>query len=655
MSNRLGGKQGTAYTGTNANQPPNVTFNDRPPTQYDTQNVSEGDFWLDFSAAGIDRVWVLVGLEGNMTSRGALAQWEKLAVGTVADTYQTDSGVAVPAADVLNIIAGNSALNCGSTVEFTGSGNTVLLNVSNLTSNNTIIGAASGNLAISGTHSVGLGIGVLPALTSGVQNLCLADASGQAMTTGSRNVLAGTSSGAAMTSSSECVGIGNGSLVSLVSGSENLALGYLSGSQYTSSESNNICIANLGTTGESNVIRIGTQGSGAGQQNTAFMAGIYGVTPTGSPIPVVINPSGQLGTGGTTPVPQVAFAAYQSATTSNVTGDGTFYTVIFDTKLFDVSTNYNSGTGMFTAPSDGTYHFESYVQTGNISDQVFTAINFVTTSFLYHGDLQTATGDKNGSSILHLQNSITIEMTAGDTCYVQISIGGGSGSKTVNVAGAAAPANPIVTYFGGYRIDVGNITVINPTTYDGNTGSATANGSGVVNVVGIGAVSTVASGNTVTISYSPTSSFTATWNAETNITGDGTVASLGATAAATVITNVGGNFFPGDGLGTGASYTVPVTGLYYFYMYTDFTVGVSATDGIDFSVGLAGGVGFNFSKGPTKNSCAGYANNSGDINVGGSCVIQVVATTVINFTVQSNGTSKNLSINTGTVGGYRVA
>ena len=40
MSNRLGGKQGTSYLGTNANQPPNWTFSNRDPNQYDTQNVS---------------------------------------------------------------------------------------------------------------------------------------------------------------------------------------------------------------------------------------------------------------------------------------------------------------------------------------------------------------------------------------------------------------------------------------------------------------------------------------------------------------------------------------------------------------------------------------------------------------------------------------
>ncbi len=78
MSNRLGGKQGTAYLGTNANQPPNMTFNNRPPTQYDFQNHSVGDIWLDSTAPDIQKVWMLVSLEGTGTSMGQLGHWIQL-------------------------------------------------------------------------------------------------------------------------------------------------------------------------------------------------------------------------------------------------------------------------------------------------------------------------------------------------------------------------------------------------------------------------------------------------------------------------------------------------------------------------------------------------------------------------------------------------
>jgi hypothetical protein len=65
----------------------------------------------------------------------------------------------------------------------------------------------------------------------------------------------------------------------LLTGSRNTFLGTAAGSQsvgaaYTSSESNNILIGHTGITGESNVTRIGTQGSGNGQQNQCFLAGV---------------------------------------------------------------------------------------------------------------------------------------------------------------------------------------------------------------------------------------------------------------------------------------------------------------------------------------------------------------------------------------------
>ena len=67
------------------------------------------------------------------------------------------------------------------------------------------------------------------------------------------------------------------------------------GYNYTSSESSNICIGNAGTTGESNKIRIGSSGSGVGQQNATYIAGIYGVTPGGTKNVALIDSNGQLG------------------------------------------------------------------------------------------------------------------------------------------------------------------------------------------------------------------------------------------------------------------------------------------------------------------------------------------------------------------------
>ncbi len=89
MSNKLGGKQGTAYLGTNADQPPNWVFAFKDPTQYDVNNVSLGDLWLNQDN---ETVWVLVSLAGIPGSHGSLATWSKL-----------ESG-----AGLLNTLTGNS-------------------------------------------------------------------------------------------------------------------------------------------------------------------------------------------------------------------------------------------------------------------------------------------------------------------------------------------------------------------------------------------------------------------------------------------------------------------------------------------------------------------------------------------------------------------
>lgn len=94
MSNRLGGKQGTAYLGTNANQPPNWSFEIRDPNQYDFNNYSLGDLWLNTVNFN---VWVLVSLAGNANNT-QLARWVKFeanALGSLV-TLTGDTGGAVP-------------------------------------------------------------------------------------------------------------------------------------------------------------------------------------------------------------------------------------------------------------------------------------------------------------------------------------------------------------------------------------------------------------------------------------------------------------------------------------------------------------------------------------------------------------------------------
>lgn len=135
MSNRLGGKQGTAYLGTNANQPPNYAFETRAPTSTDI-GYSVGDFWLhDFNDGTNTQVlYYLSSLQGDSQSKGPIAQWVALLTGTgIATSFLTDvGGVATPVGGVLKILGSTNIttttapadqinINLNNTVHISGS------------------------------------------------------------------------------------------------------------------------------------------------------------------------------------------------------------------------------------------------------------------------------------------------------------------------------------------------------------------------------------------------------------------------------------------------------------------------------------------------------------------------------------------------------
>lgn len=88
--------------------------------------------------------------------------------------------------------------------------------------------------------------------------------------------------------------LGTNSLSALVDGAHNIAIGSGAGANYTSNESNNMLIANAGTLGESNKLRIGSgTGTGTNEYNQAFVSGIQTIVVTGTA--VLVSSSDQLG------------------------------------------------------------------------------------------------------------------------------------------------------------------------------------------------------------------------------------------------------------------------------------------------------------------------------------------------------------------------
>lgn len=156
----------------------------------------------------------------------------------------------------------------------------------------------------------------------------------------------------------------------------------------------------------------------------------------------LVNYAGpQLSSGGVmTNTTQPAFFAYLTTGVSNVTGDGTAYQIIYDTEFFDRGNNFNSTTGVFTAPVTGIYQFNVTVLAQNASALMSTGLSLLTTSQNYNMN-------NNGVAVVGnnaLNVSLTVPMTATDTAVVRIIFSGST--KTVNVYGAGG--DPRTTFSG---------------------------------------------------------------------------------------------------------------------------------------------------------------------------------------------------------------
>ena len=144
---------------------------------------------------------------------------------------------------------------------------------------------------------------------------------------------------------------------------------------------------------------------------------------------------------------QPAFFASKTSNTTNATGDGTIYTVIFDTIVKNQGSGYNNSTGIFTAPVTGIYVFttslllENIAVASNIAVLAFAG-SVYNSRFLTLGISPAIYNSFGGSG------SFIVPMTSGDTMSVTAALFGGT--KTTTVFGDAA--GDTLTNFGGFLL-----------------------------------------------------------------------------------------------------------------------------------------------------------------------------------------------------------
>ena len=154
---------------------------------------------------------------------------------------------------------------------------------------------------------------------------------------------------------------------------------------------------------------------------------------------VLTSDSSGNGTWATNPVPGYAFSAYLTNSISNVTGNGTVYTIVYDTTLVNASSVYSTSTGLFTAPVNGIYQFNYQILVATTSGSPYystmNALIIINGTQLYKNP--TVYGWPNSYDIN--MGSVTIPLSSGDT--VGIGIGGNSQSGTLDVSVVGGPVN----------------------------------------------------------------------------------------------------------------------------------------------------------------------------------------------------------------------
>jgi trimeric autotransporter adhesin len=165
---------------------------------------------------------------------------------------------------------------------------------------NVFIGTNSGNGTLTvGTavQNVGFGCQSLQNIATGSTNTAVGFNALNGLTSGNLNNAFGLECGFSLTTGISNTMVGQQSML-FSNGSYNFVAGaYQSALNWGGAESSNICIGNPGQPGDNNIIRIGTAGTGNAQQNTCFIAGIFGQTvapDTGTA--VFVDANGQLGT-----------------------------------------------------------------------------------------------------------------------------------------------------------------------------------------------------------------------------------------------------------------------------------------------------------------------------------------------------------------------
>jgi len=451
MANSFGGQGvGTNYRGNNAQQPPNMTFNSRNPGQYDTKNVSLGDFWMNTAT---EELWVLMSLQGNSTSHGMLADWALVtgATGTV-NTITSNSGGAVDPDGSGNI----NIVGDGSTIVGTGFPGTHSIRLSTTGAVATTYAADTGTAIPSGgVLNIDGGSNINTSASGNTVSINLNDSvtitgsfASASVTTTSGNII----SAANISTAGGDIITGTGDITAAtgtISAGSNIisTLGNISATSGTITAGTGLSVLSFGA-GVVQSDAGGTLSSSNGTNGQILIGGgtapVWATLTAGSGISIA-NAANSITISATASTTTPLFQAVFGSGVSNVTGDGTLYTLLWDTAVFDQTSSYNPATGFFTAPVNGFYVFSAFFLVTGLTAS-FTGLNayIYTTSRNYLTTLLNPANSFSGNQYLVHVPATICQMSAGDTASIRFSVG--ASTKTIGIVAPGSSA------FSGYLI-----------------------------------------------------------------------------------------------------------------------------------------------------------------------------------------------------------
>jgi hypothetical protein len=149
-----------------------------------------------------------------------------------------------------------------------------------------------------------------------------------------------------------------------------------------------------------------------------------------------------------------AFSAWLSADATDVTGDGSAYFLIADTEIFDLGSNYNNSTGVFTAPATGYYYLATSF-TLHTADTNQTQMRIL---FYKNGSSQISQGFvelnpqpliTSGNKWATFNSFVAIALNSTDTMQVLIQVN--DGAKNADIVGGSSTSYPAACFW-GYKI-----------------------------------------------------------------------------------------------------------------------------------------------------------------------------------------------------------